>query len=208
MALRAGVSRRKDATTSILGYYGDPAIRGSRLQDSWQPCPRYASSELLEVCSAKWKSDLIVAVVAARRFFRIRRRPVSTMPQDTRLRFRCSRCSIWVCMRKQVAGKVRVWITEPPMTGYAGARSYDVINTPQNSNVASPRVVATSTNAGYVAMWLYSAYAKCSRTPEDWLGPGAGQGERLWCIDRVNEHTPHRNRNQLPRQPSYDFETS
>jgi hypothetical protein len=111
-------------------------------------------------------------------------------------------------MRKQEAGKVRVWITEPPMTGDAGARSFDVINTPQNSNVASLRIVATSTNAGYVAMWLYSAYAKCSMTPEDWLGPGAGRGERPWCIDRVNEHTPHRNRNQLPRQPSYDFDTS
>jgi hypothetical protein len=111
-------------------------------------------------------------------------------------------------MRKEEAGKVRVWITDPRMTSDAGARSYDVINTPRNSNVASPHIIATSTNAGHVAMWLYSAYAKCSRTPEDWLGPGAGQGERLWCIDRVNEHTPQRNRNQLPRQPSYDSETS
>jgi len=62
------------------------------------------------------------------------------------------------------------------MTGDAGARSYDVISTPQNSNVASLRIVATSTNAGYVAMWLYSAYAKCFRACEDWLGPRAGQG--------------------------------
>lgn len=111
-------------------------------------------------------------------------------------------------MREQEAGRVWVWITEHPAKGDAGARSFDVINTPQNSNMASLHIVATSRNAGYVAMLLYSAYAKCSMTPEDWLGPGAGRGERPWCIDRVNEHTPHRNRNQLPRQSSCDFETS
>lgn len=94
-------------------------------------------------------------------------------------------------MRKQEAGKVRVWITEPPMTDDAGARSYDVIDTPQNSNVALLRIVVTNTNVGYVAMWLYSAYAKYSMTPEDWLGPWAGRGERPWGIDRVDEHTPH-----------------
>lgn len=38
---RAGVPRRKDATTNILGHFEEL----ERSQGSWQPCPRYAPSD-------------------------------------------------------------------------------------------------------------------------------------------------------------------